>query len=276
MAPYPSLAIVAGMARLEHSRYLDHLRTESGRFRDVLADCPPDAQVPACPDWRAADLLWHLTHVQDFWAFVVTNRPEPPKAHIDPDRPTSYGELLALFDDRSAALVDALATADPAEGAWSWAPEQTVGFTFRRQALEAMIHRVDAEQVAGVESTLPLDLAADGVHEMLAVMFAGCPPWGDFSPLPHYLRIDITDTDESVWVQLGRFSGVDPEDEVRYDEEDIDVVDDPGQEPDGVIAGEAAALVKRLWRRGDGAGLKATGDLSMVDRFREIVNKPIN
>lgn len=264
------------MARLDPSRYLGYLGSESRRFRDVLADCAPDARVPSCPGWHAGDLLWHLTHVQDFWAFVIANRPESPKAHIEPERPTSYADLLALFDDRSAALDRALAQADPADAAWSWAPEQTVGFTFRRQALEAMIHRVDAEQTSGAESALPVDLAADGVEEVLAVMFAGCPPWGDFSPLPHYLRIDITDADESVWVQLGHFSGVDPEDEVRYDEEDIDVVADPGQEPDGVIAGEAATLVKRLWRRGDGSGLKLTGDLSMVDRFREIVNKPIN
>ena len=59
----------------EFPTYLDHIRTESARFREVLADCDPSARVPACPDWDAADLLWHLAGVQVFWAKVVRHRP---------------------------------------------------------------------------------------------------------------------------------------------------------------------------------------------------------
>jgi len=50
---------VACMTRLEFPASLDHIRTESTRFRSVLADCDPAARVPACPDWDAADLVWH-------------------------------------------------------------------------------------------------------------------------------------------------------------------------------------------------------------------------
>ncbi|HWJ09848.1 MAG TPA: hypothetical protein VNS46_10755 [Nocardioides sp.] len=35
------------MTRLDDASYLDHLRTESRRFVDVLADCPPDARAAA-------------------------------------------------------------------------------------------------------------------------------------------------------------------------------------------------------------------------------------
>ena len=73
-APGPS---VRPMEPLPFPAYLDHIRTESARFREVLADCDPAARVPACPDWDAADLLWHLTTVQAFWAKVVSTRPEP-------------------------------------------------------------------------------------------------------------------------------------------------------------------------------------------------------
>lgn len=45
------------MTRLAFPDYLDHLRTESARFRAVLTDCDPAARVPACPEWDAGDLL---------------------------------------------------------------------------------------------------------------------------------------------------------------------------------------------------------------------------
>ena len=51
------LASVEAVPRLEYPTYLDHIRTESARFRAALADCDPSARVPTCPDWDAADLL---------------------------------------------------------------------------------------------------------------------------------------------------------------------------------------------------------------------------
>ena len=266
------------MSRLSHPQYLDHLESESRRFRDVLADCDPRARVPSCPDWNAADLLWHMgAEVQGFWAWVVSHRPQHPReGHEEPARPSSYDDLLALFDESSGALVSALRDADPGDEAWTWTTEHTVGFTYRRQALEALVHRVDAEQTAGTSSAVDPALATDGVEEVLDVMYGGCPPWGSFHGLPHYVRVDTTDTGASTWVQLGRFTGTDPSDGTTYDEEDISVVDDPGVEPDAVISGPADVLLLRLWRRGDGADTHLAGNLEMVDRFRRIVHQPLN
>lgn len=261
--------------KLDTEEYLRHLATESARFREVLSSCEPAARVPGCPDWNAADLLWHLTEVQDFWAHVVTHRPQPPEDYPDPKRPTAHPDLLAAFDDRSQALQEALAAARPTDEAWTWSKEQTVGFVMRRQALEALVHRIDAEQAAGTASPVDHRLAADGVEEVLDIMYGGCPEWGTFSPLPHYVRVDMTDTDESVWVQLGRFSGTDPEG-THHEEDDIHVVAEPGAEPDAVISGEAAVLLARLWRRGDGSNLHVAGDLEIVDHFRQVIHQPIN
>ena len=265
------------MTRLPAARYLDHLETESQRFRDVLADCDPAARVPSCPDWTAADLLWHLgAEVQDFWTWVVTHRPRHPReGHEEPARPTAYADLLAFFDERSAALVAALRGADPADEAWTWAPEQTVGFTCRRQAHEALVHRVDAELTAGARSPLDPELATDGIDEVLAVMYGGSPSWGSFHGLPHHLRIDVTDTGTPVWVQLGRFTGTDPDSGRVHDEEDIEVVEDPGTEPDAVISGPSDALLLRFWRRGDGAQTHLAGNLEIVDHFRRIIHSPL-
>ena len=118
------------MTRLPFDGYLDHIRTESVRFRAVLAGCDPEARVPVCPDWTAADLLWHLTGVQQFWTRIIRDRPAAPSEDwTEQERPASYDALLAAFDERSADFVSALEAADPAEPAWSWSEEQTVGFT---------------------------------------------------------------------------------------------------------------------------------------------------
>lgn len=261
--------------KLDTEDYLSHLASESSRFREVLSSCDPVARVPGCPDWNATDLLWHLTGVQDFWAFVVQHRPASPDDYPEPKRPSTYEDLLAAFDERSTALGEALAGADPADPAWTWSDDHTVGFIMRRQALEALVHRIDAEQAAGASSPLDHRLATDGVDEVLDVMYGGCPDWGRFSPLPHYLRLDVTDTDESVWVQLGRFSGTDPEG-THHDENDIHVVAAPDAEPDAVISGTSEQLLKRLWRRGDGADIHLAGDLKIVDHFRQVIHEPIN
>lgn len=268
-------ATVAGMSRLSFPQYLSSIESESARFREVLADAHPATPVPSCPAWTAADLLAHLTQVQAQWAWVVANRPKSPEDRPEIERATSYADQLAAFDEASALLVTALRGADPADPAWTWSREQTVGFTFRRQAHEALIHRLDAELTAGTVTDLDPALAADGVEEVLDVMYGGLPEWGTFFPLEHYLRLDLTDTGDSVWVQLGRFSGTDPDGE-HHDDEDIQVVADPGVEPDAVISAPAGVLDARLWRRGDGDAIRLAGDLALVDHFRRVIHQPID
>jgi len=262
----------------DFSSYLDHLRVESRRSRDVLADCDPCSRVPACPDWDAADLLWHLAQVQGSWALTVRLRPTArPDLQVEPpQRPASYGGLLEAFDEFSAGLVFELGRADPAAAAWTWSAEQTVGFTYRRQAHEALIHRLDAEQAAGVEP-MPVDreLAADGVLEVLDVMYGGCPTWGQFDPLPQYVEVRLTDTRSSVWVQLGRFCGTDPEGQAHA-EEDLRVVVDPGTPAAAVVSGTAGDVDRWLWKRADDGGIAVSGDRDVYDRVRAILGQPLN
>ena len=264
------------MADLAPADYVHHLRAESRRFREALASCAPESRIPGCPDWNASDLLWHLAEVQWFWARTVRTRPAAPgKDDAGPERPVSYDDLLGVFEDWSQELATQLESADPSDGAWTWAEDHTVGFIQRRQAHEALIHRLDAEQAAG--SVTPLDprLAADGVHECLDVMFGGCPPWGEFRGLPHHVRVELDDVGETVWVQIGRFTGTDPDDGVHHDEDDIHVVADPGVEPDACVLGPAGAVDAWLWRRGDDSEIRVTGDKAVYDHFRLAVNHPI-
>ena len=264
------------MTQLTHDLYLSHIRNESQRFRVALADCDLDARVPSCPDWNAADLLWHLgADVQDFWAWIVEHRPEGPDGYPELSRPDSRAGLFDAFDTASARLVSALESVDPGEHAWTWSTDQTAGFIGRRQAHEALIHRLDAELTAGAVSGLDPALAADGVQECLAVMYGGSPPWGTFTPGEGLLRFDLADVDQSVWVRLGQFTGTDPDSGKMYDEPDIDVEPDPGTKPDVVVAGAAGPMDAWLWHRGD-AAVTITGDRDVYDRFAALVTNPIN
>src|SRR3954470_24149359 len=154
------------MSRLSASHYLSAIESESARFREVLAGADPAAPVPSCPAWSALDLANHLTEVQGQWAWVVANRPKTPDERPETDAaPTSYDAALTAFDEASAGLVAALRDADPADPAWTWSKEQTVGFILRRQAHEALIHRLDAELTAlGHHTDLDPALASDGVE----------------------------------------------------------------------------------------------------------------
>jgi uncharacterized protein (TIGR03083 family) len=263
---------------LPYPVYLDHIRTESQRFREVLATCDPDAQVPACPDWTAADLLWHLAGVQWFWAHLARTRPAPPSEDlVELERPATYDGLLAAFDEHSASLVAELEAVGPDAEAWHWAPVQTVGTSCRRQAHEALIHRLDAEQTAG--SVTPLDpaLAADGVLELVDVMYGGdAPTWGRFEPSQHLVRLDLVDRNASILVRPGTFLGTDPESGRTYDDPHLQVVDEPDGAASAIVAGTAADLDAWLWKRNDDAGVTVSGDPAAYDAFSAAVTQPLD
>ncbi|KRC50186.1 MULTISPECIES: maleylpyruvate isomerase N-terminal domain-containing protein [unclassified Nocardioides] len=267
------------MTRLGDAAYLDHIRTESARFADVLATCDPAARVPSCPDWDATDLLWHLAEVQHFWHHVITHRPAPPEDYADPVRPATHDEVLAFFRATHDAFVEALAAADPAEAAWSWSTaedSQRVGFTYRRQAHEALIHRLDAELAAGVPTALDAALAADGVDEALDVMYGGLPDWGRFEPEPLYVEYRATDTGASVWTQLGTFGGTAPDGTVRSGEPDQHVVPAPGRAADVVVTGTADQLDGWLWHRYDDSGITVEGAPEVWARAAAVLGQAID
>ena len=246
--------------------------------------------MPTCPDWDAADLLWHLAGVQLFWAKVIRHRPASPDhpeigAEDAAQRPESYAELLDAFDDYSHALATELERADPEDPAWHWSGDLRVATSYRRQAHEALIHRVDAELTAGAPVT-PLDtaLADDGVAEVLGVMYGGAPEWGTFTPTGETIGVRLTDTGTDLLVALGKFSGTDPDGGKTYeDEDDLWLVDD-GAEPIATVSGTAADLDTWLWNRDptlslgwdDGDRIHIEGDRSAYEKLSAILDQPVN
>ena len=197
--------------RLPFDVYLDHLEADSARFAEVLEGADQHAKVPACPEWTAFDLAYHLAEVQHSWTQIVSRRlatDEQAGAIEKPARPEHYADCVALVREHSDLLLQALRSTAPETPAWTWSTEQSVGFTYRRQAHEALIHRLDAEQVAGTCTPLPAALSADGVDEILRIMYGGCPPWGTITPTPgRTVRLRSTDTGDSWLVTLATFTG---------------------------------------------------------------------
>jgi hypothetical protein len=154
---------------------------------------------------------------------------------------------------------------------------QTVGTSFRRQAHEALIHRLDAEQTAGSVTPLDAGLAADGVLELLGVMYGGpAPEWGRVEPTGFHVRVDLTDVGESIWARPALFYGTDPESGKNYDGPHVEVVADPGTPPDAVVAGAAADLDAWLWRRQDDAGIIVSGDREAYGALWAAVDQPLD
>ena len=258
--------------------YLTHLRAESDRFLEVLRGADPHARVPSCPDWDADDLLWHLAGVQSFWATIVEDRRQSPDGlDENPERPAEREAMLDYFAEQSERLERVLREADPAEAVWMWSNDKTVGYIRRRQAHEALIHRLDAELVASDVTPLDPELAADGVLELLDMMYGGCPPWGSFEAGEDHVSVRTTDTRLVVPVVLGRFSGKDPDDGVEYDDEDISVqAADPDAVPKVVVTGRAADLDAWLWHRRDETDITVEGDPEVTERLRTLLRQPLN
>jgi len=259
---------------------MDHLaviRHESALFLDAVRAADPTARVPACPDWDARDLAFHLGEVQSSWARSVGPVPGAGLPGDDaPQVPRPDDDALPAFvADGTARLVAALDGRDHAEACWSWHPDGgSVGWVARRQAHEVLIHRVDAEQTAGRPVTGVDDtLAADGVDEVLRVMVDGLPDWATFTPDGTGVVLTAQSARPRSWVlALGRFTGVGPQSGTRFDEDCAQLVG-PDAAPVDVarVVGDPWALDRWLWGRGDLDGLRVDGDEAVVARFRTAV-----
>jgi uncharacterized protein (TIGR03083 family) len=241
--------------------FLEHVRNESSRFAEVLRAADPQARVPSCPDWNSDDLLYHLAEVFDFWTTIVRDQATGDDVS-PPERPVERDDLLALYDRTTTALLDVLATTPLDRPMWSWVTaDVTVAWLPRRMAHEALIHRLDAELTTTAVTPFPVDLASDGVDEVLRYFFNYRPEWAEFALDGPVGQLRASDTGEAVLVQLGSWSGVSPNTGKAYEREaTVELV--TGGEPSFVISATARDLDVWLWNRPTLAALTIDGDAS--------------
>jgi uncharacterized protein (TIGR03083 family) len=259
--------------------YLSHIAAESARFAQALAGTPGEAQVPTCPGWTVDDLLWHLGEVQWFWGTIVRDRVDGAAAEqLKPPRPVSRAGLTAFYRSASRELLAALTSTPPGTQVWTWAEDQSASFVRRRQAHEALIHRIDAELTAGDRTAMDPALSADGVDEALRIMHGGdIPAWGTFAPADDgTLEISAADTGDSWVVALGQIIGTDPDTGQAYDQPGIRVAAGPAAAAAARVTGTAADLDCWLWHRPTLASLSWSGASSLRANFVAFTAPGIN
>ncbi len=250
--------------------YMQIVRSESARFYDLVAATDSSLAVPTCPGWSVADLTWHLAEVQYFWAAIVGRLLLEPGSIPDLERPRDEA-LPDLFREQSQRVVEALQRRNPADECWSWHKSgDTVGWVRRRQAHEALIHRVDAELAAGNVPAIGENIAADGVEEVLSVYLdAGdLPEWATFHGDGSSARLRLDDG--ASWTMLlGRFTGTSPQSGTTYDEPAM-CLSDLDATPDVELNGSASSLDLWLWGRGPVDDIEVVGKAEMVPLIREM------
>lgn len=262
--------------------FLDHLRRESARFREVLADAPAGRRVPTCPDWDADDLLWHLTNVQWFWGEIAERRlTEHQQVRAmetgREERPTDRAGLLAAYDRWSERLHRQLSALSPDTELWMWADDHSAAYIARRQAHEALVHRLDAELTAEAERA-PIDcrLAADGVDEVLWIMrgYDDEPGLAD-RPVAEPVTISTVDAMHAWTVVPVRVTG-DLPDHGPIDVLRFRVSDGPTEAAAAQISGSAADLDAWLWNRPIIGEITRDGDVEALARVDAVLSDSID
>jgi uncharacterized protein (TIGR03083 family) len=261
--------------------FLDHLAADSARFREVLATAPAGLRVPTCPDWDADDLLWHLAEVQWFWGEIAERR-LTNAAELDAmnatrtDRPGDRAGLLEHYDRSSERLHRVLGELPPETPLWMWADDKSAGYIRRRQAHEALVHRLDAELTVGARTAFDSRLAADGVDEALWVMRGYEPEPG----LTHEatgpaVTIATVDAMHTWTVTPVRVTGTDE------DGDEVDVLrflvsDGPDDKAVAEICGSAADLDCWLWNRPTESEVTREGDAAALAAVDAVIDGSID
>ena len=271
---------------MEASRYVTCLRHDAARLREA-ADGHLDLPVPTCPGWTVADLVRHVSRAYQHKVKCIQlgefPKPWPPEP--------SGEDPIAEFDRSLAELLAEFDSHDPADFARTWyTPDQTVGFWIRRMALETVIHRVDAELAYRGVTAVPVDLALDGVDEVLTIMLGWVVAEDVREHGPEIVPGGLADADsrpleiragERTWSVVITPSGAEVSTEPSTGTAssgtamgDASAADGAARGADGAAAtvtGDPVDLLLWLWRRGDDSRLTVDGDRALVDQLHRVM-----
>lgn len=151
---------------------------DNALLRSVLADAAtsaavfnlsPDAAVAHCPGWTVADLIAHHGGVLR-WAEAIVRTGEAVAEQFQ--SPEGHAERHSWYVDAADVFVATASTFDRDRACWTFGrPPGRVWFWVRRQAVEAAIHRWDAELAASSVNEIPSNLACMAVTEVVEDLF---------------------------------------------------------------------------------------------------------
>ncbi len=234
---------------MEVNEFIVALERDASAFVDACEVAGMSTQVPSCPGWTVADLLWHLTEVQDFWRTIVAEERSTWKGYEQPPRPVDEG-LADLYRRGRTGLIQVLSDADPSTAVWTWSDDKTAGFVIRRMAHETSVHLWDATTAADVMNPIEPTLASDGIDEFLS----------------HFIS-DVAEGAEAVGGSVHlHCADVAGEWTVRESDDGFDVTREHAK-GDCAIRGAASDILLALWRRVPLSACEVVGDPDVAARF---------
>jgi uncharacterized protein (TIGR03083 family) len=242
---------VAGVVEYD---YFKSIEADGRALLGMAADLDLGLPIPTCPGWTLRDLLEHVSGANR-WVSTCVLSGLSAQQRILPLGPPGRDELLEWTRDSFYEMLAVLSATPPDELVWTPIRGALGSVWWRRKsALEAAIHRTDAERALGmIPATIDARLALDGIdeyaEEFLPLMLRGVakPP-----PVTAVL-LTPTDIDESRTLSL------------------IPAGDDrePGV-PTVELEASASELLLWMWNRTPEATLKVSGDDTVVQWWKEL------
>ena len=259
--------------------YVGHFCREVAAFEAAGRAAIGSEAAPAirsCPGWVVTDLVLHLGVVHRSVARVIGGRLQQPPGVGDrswlgleeewrgwlppgraPQRSPVPSGLLGWFHAGAADLQERFRAADPGEQVWTWSADHSVGFWQRMQAIEAAVHRWDAENAVGAARPIDAALAADAIGQTFEVM----------APMRRTVGKAPPGQGERFLFQCadgpGRWA-------VRFDGDAVLLGTAEG-DYDIQISGTASDLALFLWQRPVTGKLDVQGDPSLLSRYFALV-----
>jgi uncharacterized protein (TIGR03083 family) len=260
------------MSAMEISDYVATLNREGALLVSAAYRRGLDVVVPTCPPWRTRDLLHHVGYVHRWATRYVTGQVASMMPELTEAEQLAAGpaddELHDWYLDGLRALVNALASADPAMRAWTFLPAPSpLAFWARRQAHETAIHCADAQLAAGFQHAYPAEFAADGIDELLIGFLDPdrAPPRDEPAARGGGLLVRAADAGCDWYVRLS---------------EDDKTVLATGRGPDPAgsatctLTGPASSLYLLLWNRAapTAVGVQVSGDEQLLQAWRDEIH----
>jgi hypothetical protein len=208
------------------------------------------------------DLVFHVAEVY-LHKVTVMRTGEWPEQWPPPD--AAQEAPLLLLGRAYGLLIAEFSARQPTDVTPTWYdPDQTVAFWIRRMAQETVIHRIDAQQAAGLPVTVvPDDLAVDGVDEVLN-RFLGYDVEALDQVKGGHLATD--GSQDTITVLAGQAAWT-----VRPSPSKVVIEDGASNDPRVVIAAPPDPMLRWLWGRADDNAVRVTGDLAWADYLRRML-----
>lgn len=179
---------------------MDHmleLGSAMSRFAELVGTAAGDEKVPTCPEWTVDDLAAHLGTMHRWAAATLLSG-----QRLTAPSPLVTAPVVQWYAGTATALLSALQAVDPEEEVPNFAHlDERAGFWARRQMHETTVHAVDAALALDHENeqTVAASIAADGIDEVLQVLFPRMTARGARPEVHSRIRLVATDIQES-WV----------------------------------------------------------------------------